>query len=526
MLLYLDTTLGAAFIGVVVAAGLHGVSCVQAWWYYIHQNDRWPLKLLVAIVMISDTAHQALISHTGTSSVLFFAALDQYALPVYTYLVTNFDNPIQLGLIVWCVDRVLFCTSPRSLTSRVGTQELIGRGSFQRAFAAFFALWTVPTSTPIASRVSRRYLSKASLPSASGDVGCLLSCSLISDETCPVSNGNVWLTGAAASFSPCDFLSCLIVNSFFWCLANSVCSCPPASKSRSFSSSCPHEGCVLAYVALSLQMQTFEQLTHLKSLSVVVNALAAAGDVLIAATLCKLLHSSRTGFHRSDTMIRKLVDGVGGQHRSGYEPLRHRVPGFGMAWSSKLQPHFADGLSRSPSPAIPSSTSSSTSAWDGVIYCNSLLATLNARKMIRGAADGVHTTSENLSLSLREFQPKNTTLSISSKVSSPPSPALALLPSLTRSRHIQRPNTNISIKIDTTQEFNRDVDVDCCDDEKRSAGSAASSAGSAGSAGVRFAPPFAPQPQSSNTHRASVQSSVLSKGSCFAKSFPGDSNAV
>lgn len=56
----------------------------------------------------------------------------------------------------------------------------------------------------------------------------------------------------------------------------------------------------------------------------VVNVLAAAGDVLIAAVLCKMLHTSRTGYKkyipirrvlcarlmtipRSDTMINKLI---------------------------------------------------------------------------------------------------------------------------------------------------------------------------------------------------------------------------
>ena len=41
-----------------------------------------------------------------------------------------------------------------------------------------------------------------------------------------------------------------------------------------------------------------------------------------------------------------------------------------------------------------------------IVYTNSLLATLNARKMIRVAGEAIQTTSENLSVSLREF-PKN-----------------------------------------------------------------------------------------------------------------------
>ncbi|KAG6844154.1 hypothetical protein H0H87_009397 [Tephrocybe sp. NHM501043] len=61
------------------------------------------------------------------------------------------------------------------------------------------------------------------------------------------------------------------------------------------------------------------------------------------------------------------------------------------------------------------------------VYSNSLLATLNARKMIRGSADGIHSTSENFSLSLRDL-PKNGTVT-------------------------SRRPTNISIKINTTREF-------------------------------------------------------------------------
>ncbi|KAJ7065239.1 hypothetical protein C8F01DRAFT_736225 [Mycena amicta] len=362
MVIYLDNTLGAAFIGVIIAAGLYGVSCVQAWWYYTHQNDRWPLKLLVAAVMVLDTIHQGLISHT-----------------LYTYLVSNYDNPVELSQIVWSL-----------------LVEVLFNGLTALLVQSFLAV-----------RIWR------------------------------LSNGNAWLTGAALI---------LILGEF---------------------------GCVLAFVGLSLRLHTFVELTELKLLSVTVNALAAAGDVLIAATLCKLLHSSRTGFHRSDTMIRKL-----------------------MVWAVNT------GLVTSLC-AIASLVSITVAGNTfiyilfffcmGRLYCNSLLATLNARKMIRGAADGVHTTSENLSLSLREFQPKNTTLSMSSKVSTP---AIAFLPSLTRSRHPQRPN--ISIKIDTTHEFNRDAEDALGDVEEKS--------GSGGSGG---------------SHSASVRS----KGS-FPNSFISPDNAV
>lgn len=50
------------------------------------------------------------------------------------------------------------------------------------------------------------------------------------------------------------------------------------------------------------------------------------------------------------------------------------------------------------------------------VYTNSLLATLNARKMIRGSGDNIHSTSDNFSLSLREL-PKNG--NIASRVTNP-----------------------------------------------------------------------------------------------------------
>ncbi|KAF8992649.1 hypothetical protein BDZ89DRAFT_1150964 [Hymenopellis radicata] len=80
----LDSTFGAAYIGVVVAGILHGVTCVQALYYYLHQTDGWGLKGIVTAVMVFDTIHQALISHT-----------------VYSYLISNYFNPPALSKTVW-----------------------------------------------------------------------------------------------------------------------------------------------------------------------------------------------------------------------------------------------------------------------------------------------------------------------------------------------------------------------------------------------------------------------------------------
>lgn len=161
------------------------------------------------------------------------------------------------------------------------------------------------------------------------------------------------------------------------------------------------------YVAKALVFQTFAELLTLKDLSSAINATTAASDVLIAGCLVFLLQKSRTGFRRSDSMINKL-----------------------MLFS--LNTGLLTGIF-----AVASLIS--ISAWPnafiyiafyfclGRLYCNSLLATLNARRIIRAAS-----TDDDMSLSLQGVNKTNVATS-------------------------QRPMpNNISIKIDTTHELVRD----------------------------------------------------------------------
>lgn len=86
-ILKIDNTMGAAFIGIICAAMLYGVSCVQTLYYATrYPKDVWYIKGLVALVWIFDTIHQCLICHT-----------------VYYYVITNFNNPITLTRMVWSV---------------------------------------------------------------------------------------------------------------------------------------------------------------------------------------------------------------------------------------------------------------------------------------------------------------------------------------------------------------------------------------------------------------------------------------
>ncbi|KAJ7708745.1 hypothetical protein B0H17DRAFT_1191242 [Mycena rosella] len=263
----LDTTFGVCLIGVIIAAEFHGVACVQAWYYFTHQTDRWPLKLYVATLLSLDSVHQALITHT-----------------VYTYFVTNFDNPSQLNHIVWSLRVQVLINGLTALLAQ--------------SFLAF--------------RVWR------------------------------LSKGNKWLTGAALVLILAEF------------------------------------GSVLAYIARSIPLKALAEVeTRLKALSITVNALAASSDVFIAAILCFLLLSSRTGFNRTDTMIRKLV-----------------LFFVNTGLFTRLFSLFAIAS------LISITVASTTFIYIlfffcmGRLYCNSLLAILNARKMIRGRDDEMFTTKD------------------------------------------------------------------------------------------------------------------------------------
>ncbi|KIM39499.1 hypothetical protein M413DRAFT_29229 [Hebeloma cylindrosporum] len=294
----LDTTIGAAFAGLVAAATLHGISFVQACYYFTHQSDSWPLKLLVAAVMTFDTIHQVLITHASKSTALF-----------YWYSITNWDNRPQLELIVWSM-----------------LVEVLFNGLTALLVQSFLTM-----------RVWR------------------------------LSNRNRLLTGLAVL---------LILGEF---------------------------AAVIAYTAIALQLKSFSELVEIKYISILINALAAAGDVLIAATLCTLLHLSRTGFYNL-CAIASLVSIV-------------------VAGNTFLYIAFFFCIGR--------------------LYTNSLLATLNSRKSIRA-----------MGLAMRNA----------------PSHAMA---DLSTSTPIGKRPTNISIKIDTTQEFATDEKQDYSDPEKaRSFGAA------------------------------------------------------
>ncbi|KDQ58604.1 hypothetical protein JAAARDRAFT_673647 [Jaapia argillacea MUCL 33604] len=270
--LVLDDTLGAMFIGVVVAAALWGVSCVQAWYYYNHYRvDLWHIRLLVTAAFITDTIHQMLITHT-----------------LYVYLVTNFGNPLILDSLVWSL-----------------LVEVLFNGLTALMVQLFFTI-------------------------------------------------RIWkLSERSIAVTLCVLL--LVLAEF---------------------------GTVFAYTVKALHFSTFTQLAELKALSMTVNALAAAGDVVIAAVLCTVLHRARTGFQHSNNVINRLMI---------------------FCVNTGLLTSICAVLSLITISALPNTFIYIAFYFaSGRLYLNSLLATLNARRSIHNKPVGPSNFSESISLSFRE----------------------------------------------------------------------------------------------------------------------------
>ncbi|KAF9077354.1 hypothetical protein BDP27DRAFT_1509831 [Rhodocollybia butyracea] len=87
----MDNTLGALFIGLIIASVMNGVTYSQTWFYFSSQNREKPdelwLKLLVVVVVLLDLAHQVFTTH--------------WLIQVYNYCVTNWGIVAGLDVLPW-----------------------------------------------------------------------------------------------------------------------------------------------------------------------------------------------------------------------------------------------------------------------------------------------------------------------------------------------------------------------------------------------------------------------------------------
>ncbi|KAH8109883.1 hypothetical protein DFH11DRAFT_893550 [Phellopilus nigrolimitatus] len=100
----LDNTMGALYLAVVLSMALWGVGCVQLYYYFnMYPEDKRWIKTLVITVWVFDSVHQGLIIHSG-----------------YTYLITNYGNPLFLthlvkSLVVMVLMSGIICLLVQSL---------------------------------------------------------------------------------------------------------------------------------------------------------------------------------------------------------------------------------------------------------------------------------------------------------------------------------------------------------------------------------------------------------------------------
>ncbi|KAF9463802.1 hypothetical protein BDZ94DRAFT_1321566 [Collybia nuda] len=203
-----------------------------------------------------------------------------------------------------------------------------------------------------------------------GVTGALVQC-FYTTRVWRLSNKNVWLTGL--------ILAIVLANA----------------------------GCGTAWVILSMQLNTYEELLSISPLTISINALSTGADVLIAASLCFMLQRARTGFKKSDSMINRLMLFV---VNTGVLTSICAIASLVSLLASPLTLIYA-----------------SFYFCIGRLYTNSFLATLNARKSITGRIDDV---SHML-------------------VSMPPT-------LLTPIGSSGKSSQNISIRIDTTKERDRE----------------------------------------------------------------------
>jgi len=90
----LNNTMGAMLIGVIISAVLHGITLVQAYYYFsLYPKDQWYLKLLVVTLVLVDATHLSFISHM-----------------IYHYLITDYYDHASLQRIIWSIVMEALCT--------------------------------------------------------------------------------------------------------------------------------------------------------------------------------------------------------------------------------------------------------------------------------------------------------------------------------------------------------------------------------------------------------------------------------
>ncbi|KAJ6562253.1 hypothetical protein B0H19DRAFT_1375400 [Mycena capillaripes] len=127
--------------------------------------------------------------------------------------------------------------------------------------------------------------------------------------------------------------------------------------------------CGTAWVVLALQAGTYERLLRISPLTISINALSTAADVIITATLCFMLQQTRPASLETETMVNRLI----------LFTINTGLLTSLCAIASLIS------LIISPKTLVYASFYFCI----GRLYSNALLASLNARSVIRGRINDV-----------------------------------------------------------------------------------------------------------------------------------------
>ncbi|KAJ6566476.1 hypothetical protein B0H19DRAFT_1137918 [Mycena capillaripes] len=139
--------------------------------------------------------------------------------------------------------------------------------------------------------------------------------------------------------------------------------------------------CGTAWVVLALQADTYQRLLRISPLTISINALSTAADVIITSTLCFMLYRTRPTSLRTETMVNRLI----------LFTINTGLLTSLCAVASLIS------LIVSPSTLIYASFYFCI----GRLYSNALLASLNARDVIRGHINDIDTEFHQRSTSPR-----------------------------------------------------------------------------------------------------------------------------
>ncbi|TFK33378.1 hypothetical protein BDQ12DRAFT_715867 [Crucibulum laeve] len=119
-----DDTLGAIFLGGIVASTLYGITCVQTFIFLKgSQADRTYMKTIVVGLWIIDTVQHALVIHS-----------------LYYYMVTNYGNPSAVQNQVWSVVAQLIPGALSDTLVRSVYALRVWRLTYQRPYIAIIGI--------------------------------------------------------------------------------------------------------------------------------------------------------------------------------------------------------------------------------------------------------------------------------------------------------------------------------------------------------------------------------------------------